>query len=209
MFNFSDREKILLGLLLAIIIFCSGLIYYAFFERKADVAFKLEEGPAVPVSTQVVQEKPKDIVVYVTGAVKNPGVYNLKEGERVKDAIDMAGGSLPEADLLRLNLAQKLHDEDKLYVPKVGEIPDNELVQGSSAAGGSAGISSSGGGKININTADLSTLDTLPGIGPATAQKIIDYRNQNGPFTSIEDIKNVSGIGDKKFEQIKDKIKVD
>ncbi|WP_245984593.1 helix-hairpin-helix domain-containing protein [Biomaibacter acetigenes] len=150
------------------------------------------------------------MVVYVTGAVKNPGVYTLEDGMRVKDAIDLAGGILPEADLLRLNLAKKLHDEDKLYVPKIGEVSSEQPGQESLiVADGTGGISSYSDGKININTASLSELDTLPGIGPTTAQKIIDYRTQNGPFKSIEDIKNVSGIGEKKFEQIKDKIKVD
>lgn len=210
MFNLNDREKILLGLLLATIIISGGLVYYAFHEKNADVAFKLQEGPAIPVTAPVTQEQPKKVVVYVTGAVKNPGVYTLEDGMRVKDAIDLAGGVLPEADLLRLNLAQKLHDEDKLYVPKIGEIMSESQTQQSTAgASGTAGITSLSDGKININTAGLSELDTLPGIGPATAQKIIDYRTQNGPFKSIDDIKNVSGIGDKKFEQIKDKIKVD
>jgi competence protein ComEA len=210
MYNFSDREKILLGLLLAIIIISGGLIYYAFSEKKADVAFKLQEGPAVPVAAPVAQEQTKKMVVYVTGAVKNPGVYTLEDGMRVKDAIDLAGGILPEADLLRLNLAKKLHDEDKLYVPKIGEVSSEQPGQESLiVADGTGGIISYSDGKININTASLSELDTLPGIGPTTAQKIIDYRTQNGPFKSIEDIKNVSGIGEKKFEQIKDKIKVD
>jgi len=210
MFNFSSREKILVGLLLVIVVVSGGLIYYAFNQQKADVAFKLEEGPAVPVTAPPAQAQPKKIVVYVTGAVKNPGVYTLEDGLRVKDAIDMAGGTLPEADLLRLNLAQKLNDEDKLYVPKIGEVPDGQPGQENPAGvGGTVGISSPSDGKININNASISDLDTLPGIGPATAQKIIDYRTQNGPFKSIDDIKNVSGIGDKKFEEIKDKISVD
>jgi competence protein ComEA len=211
MYNFSKREQILLCILLALVIFSGAMAYYVFFKEEPDVAFKLEEGPAVPVSAPAVQEEPKKIMVYVTGAVKNPGVYTLEEGKRVKDAIEAAGGNLPEADLLRLNLAQKLRDEDKLYVPRVGEFPEGQEEPGrgnTGMAGATVGISSSSDNKININTADLVELDTLPGIGPTTAQKIIDYRNQNGPFKSIEEIKNVSGIGDKKFEEIKDKIKV-
>ncbi|MCR4431437.1 MAG: helix-hairpin-helix domain-containing protein [Tepidanaerobacteraceae bacterium] len=203
MFNLSSREKILLGFVLAIAIISGGLVYYAFYERNDNVAFRLQEAPAIPVTAPASQEQPKKVVVYVTGAVRNPGVYTLEDGMRVKDAIDLAGGPLPEADLLRINLAQKLHDEDKLYIPEIGEIMGESTLQQNSA-----GIASSGDGKININTAGLSELDALPGIGPATAQKIIDYRTQNGPFKSIDDIKNVSGIGDKKFEQLKDKIKV-
>jgi competence protein ComEA len=210
MYNFSKREQILLGILLALVIFSGAMAYYAFFKEEPDVAFKLEDGPAVPVSAPAAQEEPKNIMVYVTGAVKNPGVYTLEEGQRVKDAIEAAGGSIPEADLLRLNLAQKLRDEDKLYVPRVGEFPEGQEQGGGDTGmvGATVGINASSDDKININTADLAELDTLPGIGPTTAQKIIDYRTQNGPFKAIEEIKNVSGIGDKKFEEIKDKIKV-
>ncbi|MDI3480459.1 MAG: competence protein ComEA [Tepidanaerobacteraceae bacterium] len=209
MLNLSNREKILLGLLLATVIICSGLVYYAFYERNDDVAFKLQEDPAIPVAVPVTQEPAKKVVVYVTGAVKNPGVYTLDDGMRVKDAIDLAGGALPEADLLCLNLAQKLHDEDKLYVPKIGEtISESEGKQSATGISTKVGVASLSDGKININTAGITELDTLPGIGPTTAQKIIDYRTQNGPFESIDEIKNVSGIGEKKFDQIKDKIKV-
>lgn len=204
MFDFSKREKILLGLLLVLIISVISISYYAFFKKEPEIAFKLQEEPAVPVTAPVQAQK---IVVHVAGAVKNPGVYALEEGQRVKDAIQIAGGPLPEADLLRLNLAQKIHDEDKLYVPKIGEAPEQQE-QESESYGATVGISSKNDGKVNINTADESELTKLPGVGSATAQKIIDYRTTNGTFKSIEDIKNVSGIGDKKFEQMKDKIKV-
>jgi len=204
MFDFSKREKILLGLLLVLIISVVTISYYAFFRKEPEVAFKLQEEPAIPVTAPVQTQK---IVVHVAGAVKNPGVYTLEEGQRVKDAIEVAGGPLPEADLLRLNLAQKLQDEDKLYVPKIGETPE-QPEQENISYGATVGIVTKNDGKININTADETELIKLPGIGPATAQKIIDYRKTNGSFKSIEEIKNVSGIGDKKFEQIKDKIKV-
>jgi len=205
MFDFSKREKILLGLLLVLIISVISISYYAFFRKEPEIAFKLQDVPAIPVSASKVETE--KIVVHVAGAVKNPGVYTLEEGKRVKDAIEVAGGALPEADLLRLNLAQKIHDEDKLYVPKIGETPE-QLEQANESYGATVGISSKSDGKVNINTADETELIQLPGIGPATAQKIIDYRTTNGFFKSIEDIKKVSGIGDKKFEQLKDKIRV-
>lgn len=203
MFDFSKREKILLGLLLALIISVGCVTYYAFFRKQPEIAFKLQEEPAIPVTAPVAE--PEKIVIHVAGAVKNPGVYTLEEGKRVKDAIEIAGGSLPEADLLRLNLAQKIHDEDKLYVPQIGETPDESE---STSYGVTVGEGLKDDGKIDINTAGEAELTQLPGIGPVTAQKIIDYRAANGSFKSIDDIKNVSGIGDKKFEQIKDKIKV-
>ncbi len=205
MFDFSKREKILLGILLVLFISIGAITYYAFFRESPEIAFKLQEEPAIPVTAPVVETE--KIVIHVAGAVKNPGVYTLEEGKRVKDAIEVAGGHLPEADILRLNLAQKLHDEDKLYVPKIGETSEQSDAE-SPSYGATVGVSSKSDGKIDINTAGETELTQLPGIGSVTAQKILDYRKANGSFKTIDDIKNVSGIGDKKFEQIKDKIKV-
>lgn len=197
MFDFSKREKILIGILLILILTTISVTLYAFINKKPEVAFEIEELSATP---EVMPAETEKIVIYVVGAVKKPGVYTLDEGKRVKDAIEIAGGALPEADLYPLNLAQKLQDEDKLYISLIGETPptfENAI-----------GLASVDDAKINISKADSAELELLPGIGPATAQKIIDYRVKNGPFKNIEEIKNVSGIGDKKFEQIKDKIKV-
>ncbi|MCG0275551.1 MAG: helix-hairpin-helix domain-containing protein [Thermosediminibacteraceae bacterium] len=195
--EFTKREKILLVILGLVSFLAFVFAYYAFFDKDPDVAFKLESGRAVPViqnveNTSKETTKPSKIVVHVAGAVKNPGVYELDEGCRVIDAIEAAGGQLPEADIAGINLAKKLHDEEKLYVPKLGESPAN----------------SSPDGRININSAGLEELDKLPGIGPSLAQRIIDYRNQHGPFKSIEELKNVSGIGEKRFEEIKNLVKV-
>ncbi len=204
-FDFSRREKMLLGILLILIVSLGSITYYVFFRKPPEIAFKLQEEPAIPVTAPAAETE--KIVVYVTGAVKNPGVYTLEEGNRVKDAIEIAGGHLPDADLLRLNLAQKVHDEDKLYVPQIGEAPEQSEFEDTTYEA-TVGLSSKNDGKININTAGETELTQLPGIGPVTAQKIMDYRKTNGLFKTIDDIKNVSGIGDKKFEQIKDKIKV-
>ena len=171
MFDFSRREKILLGLLLVLIISVGSIVYYTFFRKQPEIAFKLQEEPAIPVTAPVMETE--KIVVHVAGAVKNPGVYTLEEGKRVKDAIEIAGGHLPEADLLRLNLAQKVHDEDKLYVPKIGETSEQSESENSSY-GATVGVSSKNDGKIDINTAGEAELTQLPGIGPVTAQKIMD-----------------------------------
>lgn len=205
MTELSKREKIILGLLVAVLLGFCIMTYYAFFKDQNEIAFKFEDEPTVPVEADgnsKTKDDKEDIVVYVIGAVKTPGVYSLQEDSRIKDAIEIAGGPLEDADLLILNLAEKLQDEDKLYVPRQGEI--NKDVQNISDQ--NFGISSKDDDKVNINTATLEELKTLPGIGPATAQKIIDHRSENGLFKTIEDIKNVSGIGDKKFEQIKEKI---
>lgn len=144
----------------------------------------------------------KDIQVEVKGEVKKPGVYVLEYGSRVKDVIDMAGGFTDSADSGSLNLVKKLKDEDCLIIHKKGE-----AVSTSGTASGGI-ISGESDEKIDINTATLEELDKIPGIGPVTAQKIIDYREKNGPFKTIQDLKKVGRIGDKTLEKIKDKIVV-
>jgi competence protein ComEA len=128
------------------------------------------------------------LTVHVAGAVNNPGVYTLPAGSRVGDAIDAAGGPLAEADIHRLNLAEILIDGKKVHVPAVSTESESQ------------------DGLININTASAKELEALPNIGPARAQKIIEYRETHGPFTSIEEITKVNTIGPKIFESIKDLI---
>ena len=144
-------------------------------------------------------EEKEEIMVHISGAVNSPGILRLDSSKRVVDALDLAGGAREDADLDRVNLAARLHDEEKIYIPKVGEVGHNMTTIVSSPS--SSGPSS----KININSADLSELTKIPGVGEKTAQKILDYRANNS-FSSIEDIKNVPGIGDKKFESMKDYI---
>ena len=146
------------------------------------------------------EEENEEVMVHISGAVKNPGIIKLDSSKRVVDALERAGGATDEADLDRINLAAKLHDEEKIYIPKIGEVPKNEI-----APLMSSGTSGKASDKININTADSSELQKIPGVGAKTAEKIINYRSQN-PFSSIEEVKNVDGIGDKKFESMKDYI---
>ena len=133
------------------------------------------------------------------GAVMNPGVYFLPQGSRVEDALEAAGGPTEEADLVRVNLAKRVYDEEQIYVPRLGE--ENPPLPPPSGSPGSQA-----GGKININTATAAELDNLPGIGPVLSQRIVDYRKANGPFAAIEDIKNVQGIGEVTFEEIRESI---
>lgn len=144
-------------------------------------------------------EESEEIMVHISGAVNSPGILRLDSSKRVVDALDLAGGARDDADLDRVNLAARLHDEEKIYIPKVGEVQENmtTLVSSPSSSGPAS--------KININSADLSELTKIPGVGEKTAQKILDYRANNS-FSSIVDIKNVPGIGDKKFESMKDYI---
>lgn len=145
------------------------------------------------------------VVVDVSGAVVASGVYELEEGSRVQDAIQAAGGLQAEADISGINRASKLVDGQKLYIPLVGEtVAVETVVTGSDSASGS--YESTGNALVNINTAGLEELQTLSGVGPSTAQAIIDDRTQNGAFASIEDIMRVSGIGEKKFAKIQGSI---
>ena len=164
------------------------------------------------------KSEPVSIFVDVSGAVKSPSVIELEEGSRIIDAIEAAGGLKEDANLTGINRAEILADGAYLYVPTNKEIAENIVAADPSTAGntggsgtgssGSSGLSGSSQGKININTADSATLQQLNGVGPATAEKIIEYRTSSGRFSKIEDLKKVSGIGDKTFEKLAPYIKV-
>lgn len=147
------------------------------------------------------------LTVYVTGAVNQPGVVTVATGARVADAVNACGGLSPDADAEAINMAQAVKDGQQIRVPAKGA--QNAAANGATAAkaGGSAN-SADTGGLVNINTADEKALDTLPGVGPATAQKIIEYRENEGAFQSPEDIMKVRGIGKAKYEKMKDKITI-
>jgi competence protein ComEA len=144
--------------------------------------------------------------VYVSGAVATPGVYVLPPKSLVEDALKAAGGAAADADLEKINLAQEVRDQQQIHVPRKGEAVPQQPAPG---PGSAATPSSPVAKKVNINTATLADLDTLPKVGPITAQKIIDYRVKNGPFKRIEDLKNVSGIGDATFEGLEDLITIE
>lgn len=144
--------------------------------------------------------KPEDIKVDICGAVKNPGVIVLKEGDRVIDAINKAGGLTDKADILRINRSKYVYDSEKIVIPEVGEDINIDSIKELEEIGIDK--------KININTATKDELTKLDGIGESISERIIKYRQKNRGFKTIEDIMNVSGIGDSKFEQIKDSIKV-
>jgi competence protein ComEA len=156
-------------------------------------------GPAgvAPTATPAV------VIVDVAGWVRRPGVYEFRQGDRVIDAIRMAGGGKSGADLQSINLAALLIDGQQIVVPKKGKGGP-----GTGMSGGS--VSGPGGAKplVNLNTATLDQLESLPGIGPALAQRILDYREQHGPFRKVEDLLNVSGIGEKRLADLRSNVTV-
>lgn len=134
------------------------------------------------------------IYIHVLGAVAKPGLYLLSDGDRAVDLVAAAGGFTDTAERSGLNLARPLIDGEQVVIPNVGEVPVAVAAAGSAAAGG----------KVNINTADETTLETLPRVGPAMAKRIIDWRTKNGRFTALEDLMSVTGVGEKTFDSLKD-----
>lgn len=181
----------------------AGVGWAAFSSMRAS-AFEVHAGDVVAPSSlesEAVEAKTQ-VYVYVTGAVTNPGVYSLDEGLRVCDAVEAAGGLAEDADASTVNLARVLSDGEHIDLPTKAEV-EAALAQG--PAGGASGTAVATS-LVNINTADASALETLSGVGSATAQAIISDREQNGPFSSIEDLMRVDGIGEKKFAKLKDSI---
>ncbi|MCL6449126.1 MAG: ComEA family DNA-binding protein [Armatimonadetes bacterium] len=222
MFEMGRRQQLIVLAVVAVILFSAGYRYARWNAQHAEKPSVERSAPA-----EAAGQSAPEIVVHVTGAVEKPGVYRLPRGSRVNDALGQAG-ALPEADLDALNLAAPLADGQKIPVPfrqsalsgenavsaggAGGKAPGWPAAGAGAAAGGqgvrSSSAGTSGGGLININTASQKELESLPGIGPALAERIIQYREKNGPFLSPEDIKNVSGIGEKRYEQLKDLISV-
>jgi len=156
---------------------------------------------------EVIHEKNK-IKIYVTGEVRNTGVIEIEEGERIADAIEKCGGLTEKADLKNVNLAYVLEDGQKLYIPNVDNIENIEYITKENGEFIIEATNNIGIKKINVNKATLSEFQTLPGVGPALAQSIMEYREKHGKFKTIEDMKNVNGIGDKKYEKLKDYIEL-
>lgn len=154
------------------------------------------------------------ITIYISGAVNRPGIVTIESDKRLYDAVELLGGTTKEADLNGVNLSVRLEDEQHYIIPKIGEtisVTSNDSSNNPNLKNEPKSESKniSNESKVNINIATIEELDSLPGVGEATANKILQHREENGQFNSIEDIKNVNGIGDKKYENIKDLICVD
>ncbi len=186
------QQLIIIGT--AVILFVGGLFLMSGSKSEQETLTLEPYEPQTeqPSSSSEVIEAPDTIVVDVKGAVKLPGVYEVQSNLRVHHVIDLAGGLTQEAEEVGINLSQKLQDEMVIFVPTEGEVNEMLMPQTNN--------------KISISSADLTQLQTLPGIGEAKAQAIITYREQAGPFKTIEDLTNVPGIGEKTVENFKDLI---
>ena len=182
--------------LIVVIIVCTVIYFYQ--NKNEDYSY-LEMSNDIS-QTNIIEEVKEQIVVHITGQVVNPGVVKVEEGARIIDAIEASGGATLDANLSKINLAYVLEDGMKIYVPSINEVEEIEYVTSSS---GNEDKSTNKTIKVNINTATSEELQSLPGIGESIANRIITYRKENGKFSKIEDLTNVSGIGEAKFNNIK------
>lgn len=194
-----DKRKVILLGVLSLMIVVLGIIGYQGWRGQNEKLEIIEEQAHTPDIAKEGPQLSKTIKVHICGEVKCPDVYEMKEEDRVIDAIRKAGGETEYACLDAINLAAPLYDGQQVMVPttriaKNGDIGNVSMGQVHES------------GKININTADGKQMQELDGIGEKLAQRIIDYRNDNGPFNNLEDLKKVSGIGDKKYESVKEQI---
>lgn len=217
MVELTKTQKIIIAVGIICILIVIGIFLY---KRTQDTDYSMlmlePEEEAKENNIEQEQEKRENkIKVHVAGYVEEEGMVELAEGARIADALEASGGATLEADLSRVNLAYVLQDGQKIYIPSILEVEEEEAEEEYITEGSGGVILEEEGeeeknneaeGKVNINTATQTELETLNGIGPSTASKIIEYRKQNGDFQSIEEIQNVSGIGDSKYESIKDDI---
>ena len=217
--NLTKKQKIIFAII--IILMACVIIYYIYSTlNNVDYNHEIENSnnnleitsDLESVSIEENVTKTQEILVHISGCVKENKVVSLPDGSRVNDAIEAAGGLTKDADLTNVNLAYILEDGEKIYIPKKGEeissINNSSISSTFSSTSSSNATSSTKNSKININKATQAELEIIPGIGPSTALKIINYRNENGKFKSIEDVKNISGIGDSKYEKMKDYITI-
>ena len=212
MINLNKNQKLIILIVGLIILF---VISFYIFQKVQDSKYEesmqeeLLEGNAVVEEVKKEETGENYIIVHIAGSIKNGGIITAKEGSRVSDIINLAGGLSENSDISKVNLAYKVEDGQKIYIPSM---EDKNVVDHYITFESGEGIIEQGNSEkqeiVNINTATQTELETLSGVGPSTALNIIKYREENGKYSSIEDIKNVPGIGESKFEQLKDSIKV-
>jgi competence protein ComEA len=203
----EQSRKIIFIVGLAILIV--GGSFYSFWQ-KSSVNDSITAGEALAKGTKEQkerEEKSSEIMVYISGAVYRPGVFKVHHNARIIDVVNLAGGLSLEADVTKINMAQLVKDGMHIHVVAKPTVNSS----GGSSPSDTGKVATSGGkgqGIVNINTADKNALDALPGIGPALAERIVEYRQNNGTFSEIEGLRKVPGVGASKFEKLKDKITI-
>lgn len=194
----EQRGKIIFIVIVAILIVIGS--FYSFWQ-KTSISESTSAGEALAKGARPTEEPGREMIVYISGAVNKPGIFKLPHNNaRVSELVTMAGGLAPDADVDKINMAQLLKDGMHIHVvarPAVTLHTGDGVVNANKVQANT---------KININTADKNELDTLPGVGPSLAERILQYRQTNGSFSNIEELKKVTGIGSSKFEKIKDKV---
>lgn len=214
--NLTTKQKVIMGVIIGVMTIVIGICGYSMIAQEDDWeenALAVDENLEGAVTNQENSNVEGEIVIHMTGAVQKTGILILPEGARIADAIDASGGPTESADLDEVNLAYVLQDGQKVYIPSkedkvkleskayiMSESGNNVIVQEENEKGGNK--------KVNINTATQSELENLPGVGEAIASRIIEYRQQNGKFSKVEDLQNVRGIGDAKFNNMKEYVMV-
>lgn len=201
----SKKQKIIVVVL--IIFMCLIIGYYFISKTQKNDYSELETIAEEKEQEEETIEEDK-IVVHITGEVENEGIIELEKGARISDAIEKAGGTTEEANIADVNLAYSLKDGQKIKIPNINE-EDEQIIKEEAGEDIIIEGDNKKEEKININTANQTELETLSGIGPSTALKIINYKKEHGKFNNIEEIKNVPGIGESKFENIKEYICVE
>lgn len=209
--TFKNKKNIFICSCVCVVIICI-IVCFVWEHNNQNVKYDFIEADKNENEVNIKKDfnEPDDkIYVYVLGEVNNSGVVEVQYGNRLKDVIEKAGGFTSEADIEKVNLAYQVEDGQKIVIPNVNAVEKDENTgEEQITAGAGVDIVEGGGNgtKVNINRATQTELETLSGIGPSMANKIIQYRNKNGKFKSVEELKNVPGIGDSKYEAIKDSI---
>lgn len=210
----NKKQKIIFIVIGTLMVMFIG---YYIIKKQDDYKYKeietiIEEDSAANAVNYEEKIEDTSIIVHVTGAIKKDGIIKAKQGDRIADVIEKAGGITEEADLSKVNLAYRVSDGQKIYIPSINEknlqTETEEYITNEAGKNIIVEEEETNKEKVNINTATQTELETLSGIGPSTALKIINYRNENGKFKTKEDIKNVPGIGEQKYESIKENINI-
>jgi competence protein ComEA len=203
--SLSRRELVALAVVVVVTLVGGAVWYVRSVPRSVDVVRRPGAvGLGQPVAAPAATPSPSSILVHIAGEVRRPGVYEFREGDRVIDAIDAAGGARGVAVLDELNLAAPLTDGSQVLVPGRSPAAPAPIGEGSTTSGAADATTA----KINVNIADAAELEELPGIGEVLSQAIVDYRAENGPFSSVDELEDVSGIGPAILEDVRDLVAV-